>query len=71
LRCRKCKFRSEKKGRKASAVLINWTVLSRRKNVLLGYCSAKYSDLLLVTCDLYVYKLKTAVMYYVLQVFQN
>lgn len=39
--------------------------------VLLGYCSAKYSDLLLVTGDLYVYKLKTAVMYYVLQVFQN
>lgn len=61
----------KKKGRKAAIVLISQAVLPPGKNVLLGYCSVKYSDLLLVTCDLHVYKLKTAVIYYFLQAFQN
>lgn len=59
------------KGRKAASVLISQTVLPPGKNVLLGYCSAKYSDLLLVMCDLHVYKLTIAVIYYFLQAFQN
>jgi len=52
-------------------VLISQAVLPPGENVLLGYCSVKDSDLLLVTCDLHVYKPKPAVIYYFLQAFQN
>lgn len=52
-------------------VLISQAVLPPGKNVLLGYCSAKYSDLLLATRYLRIYKFKPVVIYYFLQAFQN
>lgn len=60
-----------KKGRQKW--LLSWLLilLCFLGNVHLEYCSAKYSDLLLVTCDWHVYKPKPAVIHCFLPAFQN